>query len=148
MINLDRGIMLQRIHDDNSKRKSLSEWTDRMLRNQAVLLELAQKNQLIKDQKHMTRFDPTRLTVYLDNLYVRVEYFDNPMEKRAPTNLHPLLKGPYQGLNHNDRNECVLQNLVTDKLENFHLTKVCPFGYSKTRVKHTRLPNTILMSSW
>ena len=39
------------------------------------------------------------------------------MGRRAPTNLHPLLKGPYQGLNHNDRNECVLQNLVTDKLK-------------------------------
>ena len=50
MINLDRGIMLQRTPEDDSKRKiALSEWTDRMLRNQAVLLELAQKNQLIKD---------------------------------------------------------------------------------------------------
>jgi transposase InsO family protein len=33
MINLDRGIILQRIYDDNPKRKSLSEWTDRRLRN-------------------------------------------------------------------------------------------------------------------
>ena len=135
MINLDRGIMLQRTPEDDPKRKiALSEWTDRMLRNQAVLLELAQKNQLIKDQKHMTRFDPTRLTVYPDNSYVLVEYFDGPMGKRAPTKLHPLLKGPYRVINHNDRDEYVLQNLVTDKLEKFHLTLLRPFRYSETHV--------------
>ena len=92
----------------------------------------------------MSRFDPTRLTVYSDNSYVLVEYFDSAMGKRAPTKLHPVLRGPYQVINHNDMDEYVLQNLVTDKLEKFHLTLLRPFVYSETRIdpKEVAIRNT------
>ena len=98
-----------------------------MLHNQAILLELAQQNQLAKDRAHMSKFQANRLTVYPDNSYVLVQHFDAAKGKRGPTKFHPILKGPYRIINHNDHDEYTLQNLVTDKLEKFHLTLLRPF---------------------
>ena len=56
------------------------------------------------------------------------------MGKRAPTKLHSVLRGPYRVINHNDMDEYVLQNLVTDKLQKFNLTLLSPFVYSETRI--------------
>jgi hypothetical protein len=75
----------------------------------------------------MAKFDANRLTIYPNNSYVLVEHFDGAMGKRGPTKFHPILKGPYRVINHNDHDEYTLQNLVTDKLEKFHLTLLRPF---------------------
>ena len=84
----------------------------------------------------MSEFDANRLTVYPDNSYVLVEHFDGAMGKRAPTKFHPVLKGPYRVINHNDHDEYTLQNLVTDKLE-----KIPPYLVTTICVRWTRKPS-------
>ena len=124
--------MINNVSSDEGQRQiALSKWTQSMLLNQAILLELVQRNQLAKDRTHMSKFDANRLTVYLDNAYVLVEHSDLAMGKRGPIKFHPVLKGRYHIIIHNDHDQDTLQNLVTDKLEKFHLTLLQPFVHDR-----------------
>ena len=111
------------VANEDNHQIALSKWTQSMLHNQAILLELAQQNQLAKDRTHMSKFDANRLTVYPDNAYVLVAHFDGAMGKRGPSKFHPILKGPYRVMNHKDHDEYTLQNLVTEKLKKIHEVK-------------------------
>jgi hypothetical protein len=53
------------------------------------------------------------------------------MNAKPPTKLHPRLKGPYLVANvvQGDKYSC--QNLVTDELEDYHVTRLREFRYDE-----------------
>jgi hypothetical protein len=127
-IQLDRGIFLPQLPAGGIETEiALSDWADRMLSAQKVLLDTAQRLQRQRDLVHMEQFNgvPTRFDV---GSYVLVSYSPHKMNGKPPTKFHPRLKGPYLVANIlGDKYSC--QNLVTDELEDFHVTRLREFRY-------------------
>ena len=118
-INLDRGIFLPNMNKLNNNKK-LSEWTATMLRAQANLIEVARETQMKKDNEHMTT-QSEEVTNFPTNSYVLVAYTSGP-----PSKLHTEWKEPMRVVN------CVgakyaLHNLVTNEIEDIHVSRLKPF---------------------
>eukprot|EP01034_Spumella_vulgaris_P040455 gene40455-50037_t len=98
-----------------------------MLSAQRVLLDTAQRLQRQRDMMHMEQFNgvPTRFDI---GSYVLVSYNPQKMDGRPPTKLHPRLKGPYLVANFQG-DKYTLRNLVTEELEDFHVTRLREFRY-------------------
>ena len=60
------------------------------------------------------------------NSYVMAKY-ENHHEHRPPTKLHPIKKGPFRVVNYTGSIYTV-QNLVTMKNEDYHVTNLEPFS--------------------
>jgi hypothetical protein len=127
-IQLDRGIFLPQLPVSGVETEvALSDWADRMLSAQRVLLDTAQRLQRQRDLMHMEQFNgvPTRFDV---GSYVLVSYNPQNMNGRPPTKFHPRLKGPYLVANIQG-DKYALRNLVTEELEDFHVTRLREFRY-------------------
>ena len=121
-ITLDRGFVFPHPVAVTTSTSSLSDWTATMLQAQADIIRVAHANQTRTDATH--RVEPgTMLTVFPVGSYVLVQY-----ENRPPSKLHPQLKGPMRVVN-NIGSRYTVQNLVTMKLEDFHVTRLKPFLY-------------------
>jgi hypothetical protein len=65
--------------------------------------------------------------------YVLICYNPQKMNAKPPTKLHPRLKRPYLVANvHGDKYSC--QNLVTDEIEDYHVTRLREFCYDERYV--------------
>jgi hypothetical protein len=133
-IQLDRGIFLPNLPREGVETEiALSDWADKKFEAQRVFLDTAQRLQQQKDARHMevSRGVVTRFDV---GSYVLISY--NPQKKinvKPPTKLHPRLKGPYLVANvQGDKYSC--QNLVTDEIEDYHVTRLREFRYDKRYV--------------
>ena len=128
-IDLDRGIFLPHLpKDEHGKEIVLSEWSANMLKSQAILLQLAEKQQRHKDLRHgLTNYEFQR-TDFPINSYVLATYPDGAMGKRPPTKFHPRLKGPFRVVNRH-KDEYTVQNLVTSTFEKYHSTALRTFEY-------------------
>ena len=132
-IDLDRG-MFHPISDVNEQPVIISDWMAKMLETQAKLIALARKKLMAKDEKHIQEYDPTR-TEFPINSYVLVTY---PVgmngTRKPPTRFHSILRGPYRVINYTVKGVVTVQNLVTYKNEDFHVTQLRPFQYDPERV--------------
>ena len=103
---------------------------DKMFEAQRVLLDTtAQRLQQQKDARHMevTTGVTTRFDV---GSYVLISYNSQKMNAKPPTT---RLKGPYLVANEQvDKYSC--QNLVTDKIEDYHVTRLREFRYDERYV--------------
>lgn len=121
-ITLDRGILLPHNIVDNHNSVKLSDWADKMLSKQATLLQIAQTTQQKRDAYHIATYSPQR-TEFPLNSYVLVSYHNRPTSK-----FHSNLRGPLRVVNFN-KSMYTLQNLVTNKNEDVHITQLKPFLY-------------------
>jgi hypothetical protein len=121
-IDLDRGLF-QPKHISEEKEASLSDWTAKLLNYQSRALTIARQTQSAKDDRHLAAAPDTQLTEYPDNSYVLVEYVEKP-----PSKLHPRLQGPYRVVSHVG-SKYSLQNLVTDIISDFHVSRIRPYLY-------------------
>jgi hypothetical protein len=62
--------------------------------------------------------------------YVLISYNPQKMNAKPPTKLHPRLKGPYLVANVQG-NKYFCQNLVTDEIEDYHVTRLRKFRYDE-----------------
>lgn len=132
-VNLDRGVLLPREtvigeEEGKVKEKQLSDWMDRMLFRQAALIQAALQVQAAKDDAHM-QDGPDQITTFAPNSYVLVRYPVRALNQGRPTKLHGYWKGPLRVVSSHN-NSYSLQNLVTDKVEQYHVTSLKPFVYS------------------
>ena len=134
-IDLDRGLFFNdTLVDANDKdmSKSVREFLDKLLHNQAIVLEVAQEQQASSDAKHVAqRMGKKGALVsspqYEVNSFVLLRY---PASlgggHKGPTKLHLNLRGPYKIVAiQGDR--LTLQHLVTEKLSTHHKAEVTPF---------------------
>jgi hypothetical protein len=127
-INLDRGIFLPQkdLHDREGERMNLSEWAEKMLEKQAVVLNIARQRQDERNKIHLAEAaisDGKEYTEYPINSYVLVEYHDRP-----PSKLHTRLKGPMRVVEKKDASY-TLQDLVTNRIQKIHISKLRPFNF-------------------
>jgi hypothetical protein len=133
-VDLDRGIFLPNLPQNEEDRDvELLTWSARMLKAQARVLELARRNQLRKDEIHLAERVNLTPTSFPVGSYVLVNYFDGAMGKKPPTKFHPRLKGPFRVAN-SSGDTYTLQNLVSDKMEDYHVTLLRPFHFDPEHV--------------
>ena len=127
-IQLNRGIFLPNLPKEGVGAEiALSDWANKMFKAQRVLLDTAQRLQQQRDARHMevSRGVVTRFDV--------ISYNPQKMNAKPPTKLHPRLKGPYLVANvQGDKYSC--QNLVTDEIEDYHVTRLREFRYDERYV--------------
>jgi hypothetical protein len=109
---------------------ALSEWADKMFEAQRVLLDTAQRLQQQKDARHMEA--TTGVTSRFDvGSYVLISYNPQKMNAKPPTKLHPRLKVPYLVANVQGGDNYSCQNLVSDEIEDYHVTRLREFRYDE-----------------
>ena len=115
-----------------------SDWTAKMLDAQADIIKIAQLHQEEHDVHHISMHTAER-TEFPINSYVLVQYEN--IEHKPPSKLHPQLKGPYQVVNYNGSIYTV-RNLVTNKLEDFHITNIRHFEFDPLTVDPRQVANS------
>jgi transposase InsO family protein len=126
-LNLDSGILLSTNTDNetpHSKARRLSEWTAKMLKLQNDIISIAQRTQSKTHEDYFNKFSDER-TEFPINSYVLVNYGD----KTPPTKFHAYWRGPYRVVHQDDedKNRYTVQNLVTNKLEDFPVHQMKPY---------------------
>lgn len=130
-IDLGRRVLSEPVH---MSEKPISEYMDNLLKKQTLIIEVAQKTQQKHDTHHLSGFDPD-FTEYPINSYVLL----TPPEGNRPK-LSPRKKGPYRVVNFVG-SKYTLQDLLTSKNFDVHISKLSPFNYDVTRTD----PKTIAM---
>ena len=125
-IDLGRRLLHPVDSSTNQPIPNLSEYMDSQLKRQALLIEVAQQHQLKKDTHHMSGFDPD-FTEFPINSYVLVTH---PRGKRPK--LLTTKEGPYQVINFVG-SKYTLQDLLTGKNFDIHVSNLSPFNYDTTR---------------
>jgi hypothetical protein len=139
-IDLDRGVLFPFSAREGEATSSLtlSTWSANMLSAQQAVIAAAQASQLQKDESHIAAFDPRR-TEFPNNSYVLVEYHHS--QKKGPLNkLSTNLRGPLKVLNHRGATY-TLENLVTGKQENHHITSLRVFNFDGTKINPIQIAN-------
>ena len=99
-----------------------------MLKAQADVIRVAMETQKESDIHHIAMHTPMR-TEYPINSYVIVKYENK--EHKPPSKFHPYKKGPFRVVNFNG-NIYTVENLVTFKKEDYHITNISPYEYDPT----------------
>ena len=128
-IQLDRGILLPNLPNQSA---TLSDWMRNMLQAQSNIINVARQTLDNRDEAHMASKEHLTPTEFPVNSFVLVDYLDQP-----PTTLHAPLEGPLRVVSSNG-GKYVLQNIVTDDLGEYHVSRLRPFFYDHDDVpRHT-----------
>jgi hypothetical protein len=136
-IDLDRSILLPTTSRHEKQGEKLSQWTAGMLQTQEDVIRVAREHQEEHDVHHIAMHTSER-TEFPINSYVLAQYEN--LEHKAPSKLHPHLKGPYQVVNYSG-SVYTVRNLVTNKLEDYHVTNLRPFEYDPMKVDPRQVAN-------
>ena len=129
-VDLGRRILHAPIERPRNPNETLTEYMENLLQQQATLIEVAQQTQLNHDTHHLSGFDPD-FTEFPINSYVLM---DPPEGKREK--LSTKKKGPFQVVNFVG-SKYVLQDLLTGKNFETHISNLSPFNYDTTRTDPT-----------
>jgi hypothetical protein len=124
---LDRGF-LEAKENISTNNQTYSEHLIKLLDAQEYIIKLAQKQQQETDEFHIKQREPENVTSFPINSFVLVNY-ENELHK-PPSKLHTFRRGPLQVMKI-DGNVYTLKNLVTNKLEDFHVKLLKPFVFNK-----------------
>jgi hypothetical protein len=96
------------------------------------LISIAQESQRSNDEYHIAQAAPQR-TEFPINSYVLVQYRERP-----PTKLHMNWRGPMRVINYT-QNVYTLQDLVTNKNVDYHVSQLKAFEYDPLEVDPTEI---------
>ena len=123
-LTLDRGILFPYQPNESVK---LSEWTSNLLEAQEIIISTAIATQNKTDMFHIAKHSGKGpITEFPINSYVLVKYEND--QHRPPTKFHTKLRGPLRVVNKMGA-IYTCENLVTNKLEDFHIKLLTPFLY-------------------
>jgi hypothetical protein len=127
--------------EEQITRLKLSEWTDKMLRAQQVLLEIAEGNQRRHDDQHMaTAKAGEEMTEYPVNSFVLVAYPEEGWHKGPPEKTMTNLRGPLRVVSHIGPVYTLL-DLTTNRQEEVHIKRLRPFNYNPEKVNPIEVAN-------
>jgi hypothetical protein len=136
MIDLDRGIFLPH-KVSNHKQMRYSQYMSTMLQAQEDIIRVAYENQVKTDLHHMAMHTSLR-TEFPINSYVIARY--ETSQHKPPSKLHLLQKGPFQVVNITG-SAYTVKNLVTNKLEDYHITNLQPFDFDPNKIDPREVAN-------
>jgi transposase InsO family protein len=129
-VRLDKDFLWKQKDIQDTSDKTYHEYISQMLLAQRELLKIAQDNQIEADEFQIAKRSRKVITEFPINSYVLVNYENE--DKKAPSKLHTYLRGPLRVVSIQG-SVYTLQNLVTNKLEDFHVSLLHPFVYDATR---------------
>ena len=142
-INLDQGLFSPTVDHNMS---SLSQGSARMLQVQRKLLLQASINQQDKDTVHMTS-RAAIVTEFPINSFVLVDYPETRMGRLPPSKFHTARKGPLRVVNFVG-NVYTLLNLNTNKVEEYHVSRLHKFDFYTDLISIPRWPFMIAKKQW
>ena len=142
-INLDRRVILDRREIFRNIREpreqTLNQWAEEMIKAQAAIIKASQEHQRIRDDAHIVAHDPRR-TEFAVNSYVLVNYPHNGITGGPPSKLLTHKKGPFRVVN-NVGSTYTVENLVNNKLEDYHISSLTKFEYDVNEVDPRLIAN-------
>jgi hypothetical protein len=137
-VDLNRGILTPY----KLPEQKLSEYIGNNLIYQNMAIKIALETQYKTDLYHIKQSIEKKRkqteTQFEINSYVLVKYEnrDGLKPHAPPTKLHPKLRGPFQVISKTQRKRqgtiYTCKNLITNKLEDFHVTNLQPFTFEET----------------
>jgi Integrase core domain len=127
-VRLDRNLLPLETQVHATK---ANEYLADLLSGQRDILQIAIRNQDEIDQFHIAERGGNPITEFPVNSYVLVNYEGEG--HRPPSKLHTFLRGPLRIVNCN-KQIYTLENLVTNKLEDFHVKLLHPFKFDTALV--------------
>ena len=124
------GIQLDKSLLTESSAIYMSSYIKDLQQAQARIIALAEKSLREKDEKHIENYSTER-TKFPDNTYVLVEHRHNSLRRGPKSKLLPFLKGPMLVKSHSEDGEYVLQDIVTQKVFDYHVSRLRPFRYDE-----------------
>jgi hypothetical protein len=136
-MNLDRGLFFENDHIDIDEPASITPtvkvYLETLLKAQSAIIEIAQKNQLSADEAQLQRKEGKKRTRQqkIESLpigsLVLAEYPPGlGNARRPPTKFHTKYQGPLR-VAEVSGDMYTLQNLVTTKLSDHHISTIIPF---------------------
>lgn len=138
-INLDRGLIWGGgIVDISTEEKNVRKYLDSLLKQQALLIKIAQDSQEKSDLVQLKRIakkqNGKEITSYPVNSFVLLTY---PLGvnglNQPPSKLHTRWRGPFRVVSSNG-NQYTLENLVSEKLSTHNVTELKPFLWEDGKV--------------
>ena len=106
----------------------MSTYISELQRAQERFIALCELNLRDKDSKHMENY-PKERTVFENGAYVLAEHRPNSLRRGPKSKLLPFLRGPLLVKSHNEEGTYVLQDLVTQKLYDYHVSRLRHFEF-------------------
>ena len=132
-LNLDRSLLVPTASRESAE-VNLSSWMDDMLECQRKLIESAHRLQIMKNIAHLDGTNQN-LTEFPIDSYVLVDYEDRP-----PSKLHTSRRGPLRVINFVGSIYTLL-DLVTNKLQDYHVSRLHPFYFDEAHVDPVQVAN-------
>ena len=129
-IDLDRGLLTPLDIDtfEHDVPTAIAAWADEMIKMQSELLLQAKETQEKRDTQNILKRTPMNITEFPIDSYVLIGYPKTSHHSGPPTKFHANLKGPYQVVSKRGAVYTV-RNLISNKLEDFHITLLREFIY-------------------
>ena len=108
----------------------LSAYMKELMDSQAMIIDIATHSLRQKDEKHMNEYPIERTQFEIDS-YVLAEHRLQSLKRGPKSKLLPFLRGPMRVIGWNNENIYHLQDLVTQKVHDFHVSKLRPFLYDE-----------------
>ena len=97
-----------------------------LMDSQAMIIDIATRNLREKDEKHLNDY-PQERTQFEIGSYVLAEHRLQGLKRGPKSKLLPFLRGPMRVIGWNNENIYHLQNLVTQTVSDYHVSKLRPF---------------------
>ena len=128
-VNLDRGILYPTLQTTPTGQR-LSDFIAEQAEYQRIVFDIASQNQAATDAKHLESGQIGEKAEFQIGDHVLV-YYEND-DHRAPTKLHPVLRGPCEIISRRPRPEgdlYTVHHLDSSKYEEFHVKLLRKFNY-------------------
>ncbi len=126
-VHLNRGALVEpEVPNEKPTHQKLSTFMDEMIERQSALIKVAQESQHKYDDYHISEYDP-EFTEFPINSYVLFEHPEGRTHK-----LKMLKRGPFQVINITG-SKYTIQDLVSGKTFDTHITNLSPFNYDVHR---------------
>jgi len=106
----------------------MSSYISELQRAQARIIAVAEQSLREKDEKHIQSY-PEERTVFPNGSYVLAEHRPNALRRGPKSKLLPFLRGPLLVKSHNVDGMYVLQDLVSQRISEYHMSRLRPFEY-------------------
>ena len=124
------GLVLDRSLVSDENPIYMSSYISELQRAQARIIAVAEQNLREKDNKHMESYSKER-TEFPSGSYVLAEHRPNTLRRGPKSKLLPFLRGPLLVKSHSKDGMYVLQDLVSQRISEYHMSRLRPFEYDE-----------------
>jgi hypothetical protein len=124
------GIQLDKALLTENSSIFMSSYIQDLQQAQTKIIALAEQSLRLKDKEHIENYSRQR-TVFADGSYVLAEHRHNSLRRGPKSKLLPFLKGPMLVKFHTSEGNYVLQDLVSQEVRDYHVSRLRTFLYDE-----------------